>query len=301
MSATFNATTAPNALKKLPGGRSRVAIRQLTGRQAVRVVLGTTAGRIGIGCAVVVAAVIIVGATLHNGANTVDITSAFRPPSWAHPFGTDQYGRDELARVSAAGRTSLLIAGLVTVIATVVALVLGIAAGFLGGIVDSAIMRLIDVLLSIPSLVLAMAVIGALGSGYSHLVEALAVGYIASFTRMTRAYTLSCRHRGDLAAAQLAGTGRWRTAFGHVVPSVAAQLTVVSTLSFGDVVLSVAALSFLGLGVQPPTAEWGSMLANSRSAFELAPWLLAAPGLAIVLTALAVNLVAEALREGDVA
>jgi ABC-type dipeptide/oligopeptide/nickel transport system permease subunit len=156
-----------------------------------------------------------------------------------------------------------------------------------------------DVLLSIPSLVLAMAVIGAFGPGFGHLVMALSISYIASFTKMTRAFALSRRHGADLAAARLAGVGWWRSMLGHVAPRVAGQLTIVSTLSFGDVVISIAALSFLGLGVQPPTPEWGAMLSDSRSAAAAAPWLLLAPGLAIVLTAIAVNLIADALREGD--
>jgi peptide/nickel transport system permease protein len=128
---------------------------------------------------------------------------------------------------------------------------------------------------------------------------ALSISYIASFTKMTRAFALSRRHGADLAAARLAGVGWWRSMLGHVAPRVAGQLTIVSTLSFGDVVISIAALSFLGLGVQPPTPEWGAMLSDSRSAAAAAPWLLLAPGLAIVLTAIAVNLIADALREGD--
>jgi ABC-type dipeptide/oligopeptide/nickel transport system permease subunit len=160
-------------------------------------------------------------------------------------------------------------------------------------------MRTMDVLLAIPSLVLALAVIGALGPGFSHLVAALTVGYLASFTKMTRAFALSCRGRADLDAARLAGLGRWRSVLGHVIPPVAGRLSVVGTLSFGDVVISIAALSFLGLGVQPPTPEWGAMLSDDQSALAAAPWLLLAPGLAIVLTALAVNLIADALREGD--
>jgi ABC-type dipeptide/oligopeptide/nickel transport system permease subunit len=286
----------PAAVRRM---RRRTLDRSPTGRQALRAVTATTAGRVGLLCALIVTGVILVGSLRHDDATTVDIGSHFLGPRWAHPFGTDDYGRDELARVAAGGRTSLLAAALVMAVATAVALMLGTAAGLLGGLTDSVLMRIMDVLLSIPSLVLAMAVIGAFGPGFGHLVMALSISYIASFTKMTRAFALSRRHGADLAAARLAGVGWWRSMLGHVAPRVAGQLTIVSTLSFGDVVISIAALSFLGLGVQPPTPEWGAMLSDSRSAAAAAPWLLLAPGLAIVLTAIAVNLIADALREGD--
>jgi ABC-type dipeptide/oligopeptide/nickel transport system permease subunit len=287
---------APAAVRRM---RRRTLDESPTGGQALRAVTATTAGRIGLLCALIVTGVILVGSLRHYDATAVDIGSHFLGPSWAHPFGTDDYGRDELARVAAGGRTSLLAAALVMAVATAVGLVLGTAAGLLGGLTDSVLMRIMDVLLSIPSLVLAMAVIGAFGPGFGHLVMALSISYIASFTKMTRAFALSRRHGADLAAARLAGVGWWRSMLGHVAPRVAGQLTIVSTLSFGDVVISIAALSFLGLGVQPPTPEWGAMLSDSRSAAAAAPWLLLAPGLAIVLTAIAVNLIADALREGD--
>lgn len=296
MSSTVTDRVEPAAARRM---RRRTLARSLSGNQALRAVTGTAAGRIGLLCALVVAAVLLLGSLRHYDATAVNIGSPFHGPSWSHPFGTDDYGRDELARVAAGGRTSLLAAALVMAVATAVALVLGTAAGALGGPVDSVLMRIMDVLLSIPSLVLAMAVIGAFGPGFGHLVMALSISYIASFTKMTRAFAMSRRHGPDLAAARLAGVGWWRSMLGHVAPRVAGQLTIVSTLSFGDVVISIAALSFLGLGVQPPTPEWGAMLSDARSAAATAPWLLLAPGLAIVLTAIAVNLIADALREGD--
>jgi nickel transport system permease protein len=290
--------TVPRRPWRQRRARQRTLAQSLTGSQIRRAVTGTAAGRAGLACALVVAALILIGSFRHNTATAVSISNTYLPPSWAHPLGTDDYGRDELARVAGGGRTSLLAAALVMAVATALALMLGTAAGLLGGVADTTLMRIMDVLLSIPSLVLAMAVIGALGPSFGHLVMALSVGYIASFTKMTRAFALSRRHSADLAAARLAGVSWWRSVLGHVAPGVAAQLTVVSTLSFGDVVINIAALSFLGLGVQPPTPEWGAMLSDARS-FAAAPWLLLAPGLAIILTAIAVNLLADALREGD--
>jgi nickel transport system permease protein len=278
----------------LPGAAAK---RNFGCRDSLVAVTGTLVGRLGLACGALVILVIAIGSL--RGANpvTVAIDSTFRSPSWAHPLGTDNYGRDELARVAAGGRTSLLAAVLVLAIAMTVALLVGTLSGLAGGAVDAILMRANDVILSIPSLVLAMAVIGALGPGFIQLVGALSFSYVASFTRMARAFALTSRQRADVTAARLAGVGWWRTMIGHVLPRVAGQLWVIGTLTLGDIVISIAGLSFLGLGIQPPTAEWGSMLSDSRSAFTLAPWLLLGPGLAIVLTAGAVNLVADALRE----
>jgi nickel transport system permease protein len=239
--------------QSLAGLGTARSISASTGRRSFHLMLGTAAGRIGLSCALVMAVMIGFGTLRRAGVDAVDMTSSFLPPSWAHPFGTDDYGRDELARVAVGGRTSLEAAVLVMVFAVLVALVLGTAAGLLGGVVDTVLMRMTDVLLAIPPLVLAMAVIGALGPGFTHLVGALSVSYVASFIRMTRAYSLACRHRADLAAARLAGLGWWRTVSGHVLPTVTGQLATVATLSFGDVVISIAALSFLGLGRCCPT------------------------------------------------
>jgi ABC-type dipeptide/oligopeptide/nickel transport system permease subunit len=259
--------------------------------------VSTLAGRLGLACAAVVAVLIAAGSLRSATPSAVAIQDAFRGPSWAHPLGTDDYGRDELARVAAGGRTSLFAAVLVLAIAMAVALLVGTLSGLLGGFVDAVLMRITDVVLSIPSLVLAMAVIGTLGPGFMQLVGALSVSYIASFTRMSRAFALASRNRPDVAAARLAGVGWWRTTIGHVLPRVASQLCVISTLTLGDIVISIAGLSFLGLGIQPPAAEWGSMLSDSRSAFSVQPWLLVGPAMAIVLTAGAVNLIADAVRE----
>jgi ABC-type dipeptide/oligopeptide/nickel transport system permease subunit len=254
-------------------------------------------GRVGLACGLAVFVTILVGSLWHNRPNAVSIDATYLSPSWAHPFGTDEFGRDELARVAAGGRTSLSAAALVILLAMGVALVIGTVSGLLGGVLDSVVMRLNDVILSIPSLVLAMGLISALGISFWNLVIALSVSYAAEFTRMVRTFTLSSRRRGDVIAAHLAGVGWWRTLFTHVLPGVASQLVVISTLCFGNAIIGIASLSFLGLGVRPPASEWGSMLAGAQSTLTFAPWLILAPGLAIVLSALAVNLIADSLRE----
>ncbi len=276
------------------GVRPLVPLRRWSPLESV---LGTASGRIGAALAGAVVVVVAVGSFRSNPPNAVAISQAYLPPSWAHPFGTDSFGRDELARVAAGGRTSLSAAFLVIGLAMAVALVIGIFSATAGGVIDAALMRLNDVVLSIPSLVLAMAVIGAFGAGFTKLILALSVSYVAQFTRMVRTFTLQARHRADLDASRLAGVGWWRSMLGHVVPGVTSQLLVISTLCLGDVIIGIAGLSFLGLGVQPPAAEWGSMLSESRDAFAVAPWLLLGPGLAILCSSLSVNLIADAVRE----
>ena len=265
----------------------------------LRAVLGTATGRLGLVCGGLVLAMIAIGSIGRSAPNAVAIGHEYLSPSWSHPLGTDAYGRDELARVAAGGRTSLSAAAVIVLIAMAVALVVGITSGLLGGITDSILMRLNDVILSMPTLVFAMGVIAALGPGLENLTLALSISYAAQFTRMARAFTLSSRGRADITAARLAGVGWGRVVAGHIAPDVASQLVVVSTLSFGGVIVSLASLSFLGLGAQIPKAEWGSMLSGSQVTFTSAPWLILAPGLAIVMSTLAVNLIADSLREKD--
>lgn len=266
------------------------------GRQLSR----SSAGGIGLALVAPLILAFVVALFLHKDPNQIVIDQSLFGPGWGHPFGTDGYGRDELARFAAGGLQSLGAATLVLGVATAVALVLGTVAGLVGGAVDASIMRVVDVFLAIPGLVLALAVIGVFGPGFVNLVLALSIGYSAWFTRMSRAFALTSRQRDDVLAARLAGVSEPRVILGHIVPGVASRLWVVSTLAIGDIVVNIASLSFLGLGVQLPTAEWGSMLADSESYFRLAIWLLLVPCLAIVATAAAANLIADALQDADV-
>jgi peptide/nickel transport system permease protein len=262
-------------------------------------VVTTATGRVGLICAGVVLATIAVGSLCRAAPNTVAVNHEYLSPSWSHPLGTDAFGRDELARLAAGGRTSLSAAIVIIVVAMGIALIVGITSGLLGGTVDVVFMRIDDVVLSIPTLVFAMGVVAALGPGLGNLTIALSISYAAQFTRMARAFALASRTRADLTAARLAGIGWIRVVVGHVLPDVSSQLFVVSTLSFGGVIVSLASLSFLGLGAQIPTAEWGSMLSGAQVTFTSAPWLILAPGLAIVMSTMAVNLIADSLREHD--
>lgn len=282
-------------LRRVAGLRHSPLASSLVGVRVRR----SRVGRFGLILGAIVVVVLLAGWLSPADPNAVMVHEKFVGPTLAHPLGTDAFGRDQLARLAAGGKSSLSAAALVLIISMTLALIIGVTAGMIGGLVDAAVMRVNDVLLSIPSIVLAMAVIGVLGPGFFQLVGALTVAYVATFTRLARAFTVTCRSRDDVTAARLAGIPWRRTVVGHIVPAVAGQLGVVCTLTLGDIVISIAGLSFLGLGIQPPQAEWGAMLSESQSAFLIAPWLLIAPAAAILLTAASVNLIADALREGE--
>jgi len=218
-------------------------------------------------------------------------------PSAEHWLGTDQSGRDQLSRVLDAGRRTLGTALLVLGAVFIIGLVLGTIAGMAGGLVDVLLMRVVDVLMALPSIVLAIAIVGVLGPGFQNLVLALVISWWAYYARLARSYVLNARQRPDVIAARLAGIGWGRIMVGHVLPGVAAQLLIVATLDLGSMIAAIAGLSFLGLGVQPPAAEWGAMLADSRLYFTLAPWLLLGPVVPIFLAVIAANLLGNALRD----
>jgi len=220
-----------------------------------------------------------------------------QPPSQLHWLGTDQFGRDQLARLLDGGRRSLGAALLVLIGVLLISLVVGIVTGMIGGMVDTITQRLLDVLLAIPVLVLALAIVGVLGVGYRNLVLALLVSSWAYYARLARSCVRLAKTRLDVIADRMAGVTWARIVVGHIVPGVALQLVIVATLDMSLVIVGIAGLSFLGLGVQPPDAEWGAMLAESRLYFTVAPWLLLAPGIAIFLSVVAANLLGNALRE----
>lgn len=233
--------------------------------------------------------------------NRQNAESRLSAPTLQHPLGTDQFGRDVLARIADGGRRSLGAALIILTITLAVSLFLGIAIGMLGGVLEAAAMRAADVLLALPSLVLALAVVGVLGVGFGNLVIALIVSSLAYYTRLTASYAKLARERQDIIVARLAGVSWTRIVFGHVSPHVFAQMLIVATLDLGGAIIGIAGLSFLGLGAQPPDAEWGAMLSESRIFFTTAPWLLLAPATMIFLSVVAANLIGNALRDaGDV-
>lgn len=229
--------------------------------------------------------------------NAVDYPNALAAPSGNHWLGTDHAGRDLLARTVAGARSSLGAALLVTTIAVLVGLVSGTLAGALGGVLDTVLTRVIDVLLGLPSLVLTLAVVGLLGPGFWNLVLAMSATSWAGLARLARSVARGSAQRGDVLAARMAGIGTARSICGHVLPAAAGQVLVAATVGLGEIVLALGGLSFLGLGAQPPTAEWGNMLSTARNTFAYAPWQLVGPGVGLVLSVAAATLLSDALRD----
>ncbi|CDF85932.1 Dipeptide transport system permease protein dppC [Pseudomonas knackmussii B13] len=225
------------------------------------------------------------------------------PPVWLQGgnaqflLGTDEVGRDMLSRLMHGARLSLLIALSSVVISLVPGLVLGLLAGFSPNRLGPVIMRLMDIMLALPSLLLAVAIVAVLGPGLMNTVIAIAVVSLPSYVRLTRAAVMSELNRDYVTASRLAGAGTLRLMFVTVLPNCMAPLIVQATLSFSSAILDAAALGFLGLGVQPPTPEWGTMLASARDYIERAWWVVSLPGLTILLSVLAINLVGDGLRD----
>ncbi|WP_160288195.1 ABC transporter permease subunit [Pseudomonas knackmussii] len=225
------------------------------------------------------------------------------PPVWMQGgnaqflLGTDEVGRDMLSRLMHGARLSLLIALSSVVISLVPGLVLGLLAGFSPSRLGPVIMRLMDIMLALPSLLLAVAIVAVLGPGLMNTVIAIAVVSLPSYVRLTRAAVMSELNRDYVTASRLAGAGTLRLMFVTVLPNCMAPLIVQATLSFSSAILDAAALGFLGLGVQPPTPEWGTMLASARDYIERAWWVVSLPGLTILLSVLAINLVGDGLRD----
>ena len=232
-----------------------------------------------------------------------DIRQRLAPPVWvpggsaAHLLGTDQLGRDLLSRLIFGARISLLVAVLAVGLAGTVGTGLGLVAGFYGGWTDRMLSRLADIQLAFPLTLLVITLIAMLGPSLTNLVVALGVGGWAAYFRMTRAQVLSLREAEYVLAARCLGVPDLRIAVRHVLPNAVAPLIVLASFSMAQVIILESALSFLGLGVQPPTPTWGGMLADSRDYLAIAWWLAAFPGAALMLTVLAINVVGDWLRD----
>ena len=226
-----------------------------------------------------------------------DLGNTLAPPGRAHLLGTDNVGRDVLSRVIWGTRVSLL-AGFVSVaMAALAGGLLGLLAGYAGGRIDGLVMRLMDAVLSFPPLVLALALGAVLGAGLGGVLIALAVVYTPTFARLMRGQVLAIRTREYVEAARALGAADWSIAWRHVLPNVATPLVVQASLSVAYAILAEAALSFLGLGIQPPAASWGSMINAGRGYLQQAPWIVFGPGSALFVTVLGLNFVGDAIRD----
>ena len=227
----------------------------------------------------------------------VNIRDRLQSPNLVHPFGTDQYGRDILARVIYGGRVSLVMGVLPIALAALAGTLLGLIAGYYARLGDLVIMRVIDVWVAFPTMLLAMAVVTILGPGMVNIMIAVGIAWIPYYARMVRGSVLEARGMPYIEAARVLGLSGRRTMFAHILPNVFAPIIVMSSMGIGGAILTGASLSFLGLGPQSPTPEWGVILADGRQFIRVATWIGLFPGVAIALTVLAANLLGDGLRD----
>jgi peptide/nickel transport system permease protein len=226
-----------------------------------------------------------------------DFRVELQPPSREHVMGTDEFGRDVFSRVIWGGRASLAAGSVAASIALAIGLLLGMLAAFYGGRPDNIIMRVMDIILAFPYLLLAIAVVAILGPGLLNAMIAIGIVYIPHYARVVRGAVLAVRAREYVEAARALGAGDRRIMGQHVLPNTLAPVIVQTTLTVGVAIIDTAGLSFLGLGTQPPTPDWGNMLSGGRSYVIDSPWIATFPGLAILVTVLSFNLMGDALRD----
>ncbi|MDR1020037.1 MAG: ABC transporter permease [Synergistaceae bacterium] len=226
-----------------------------------------------------------------------DMAERYLSPSWAHPFGTDLYGRDIFARIIHGSRNSLLLGISAVVVGVSIGGFLGSVAGYFGGVADAVISRVLDTIMCIPFMLLALAIVASLGTGIVNVLIALMVAMVPYYTRVIRAAILNIVEMDFIEAARACGASHAFIIIRHVLPNAIGTVIVQATMSVGSMIISAAAMSFLGMGIQPPAPEWGSMLSEGKDYMMTYPHMVIFPGLAITLTALSVNLMGDGLRD----
>ncbi len=291
--ATGTLTATPAGLGDATAARHERWWRD-TGRRLLRN-KGATIGLV----ILAVIAIVIVFAPLvaPHDPIAVDPLNTDAPPSWQHPMGTDTVGRDILSRVIYGGRLTVLVGIVAIAVAVGAGLPLGMLAGYYGSWTDRLISRLMDVMLAFPGILLALAVVAVLGSSPLNVTIAVGISLIPGFVRLVRGSYLAARDQAYVEAAWVIGVGNGRIMFRHVLPNVLAPLMVLATVAMGWAIIVCAALSFLGLGAQAPTPEWGADLASGREWIRTAWWMSTFPGIAITAVVVAVNLVGDGLRD----
>jgi peptide/nickel transport system permease protein len=245
---------------------------------------------------VVILAVFGPSVLTHNP-NTMDFTAQFARPSLQHPFGTDDFGRDIFTRVAYGARVSLQVGVISVGLAATVGSLLGLLAGYSNRFIDEIVMRSMDVLYAFPAILLAIAVMAALGKGVGNAMIAIGVVYIPIFARIARAAVLSVRNEEFVQAARALGAGHRRIMFQHILPNILSPIIVETSLSLAFAILAEASLSYFGLGTQPPDPSWGRMLAEGRSFLRRSIWMGLFPGLAIMMTVMSFNFLGDGLRD----
>ena len=226
-----------------------------------------------------------------------DLSMSKQPPSAAHWMGTDQYGRDVFSRVLVGAQTSIFSTLTLVAAISLFGTIVGTLCGYYGGVVDSVMMRISDVCLAFPGLVFALAIAALLGGGVSNAVLALAVISWPKYARVARSQTLALKSSDFMAAARLSGDTSRQMILRHILPNILGPILVTAMLDIGTMMMELAGLSFLGLGAQPPTAEWGNMMSGGRSMLQTYPWLVLSPGIAIFLTVVIFNLLGDTVRD----
>ena len=251
--------------------------------------------------AVVLVGIVVVALTARRiapyGTNKIDVADALQPPTGAHWFGTDELGRDIFSRVLLAAHASLQIALASVAFAFVVGVTIGVISGYRGGLLDAVLMRVVDVMFAFPVLLLALAIVAILAPGSATTILAIGIVYTPIFARVARASTLSVRVEPFVAVSRTLGTGHLYILGRHILPNIAGPVIVQTSVSLAFAILSEAALSFLGLGIQPPEPSWGRMLFDAQGFVHRAWWMGVFPGAAIFATVLAFNLLGDGLRD----
>jgi len=258
----------------------------------------TTAAKIGVVLLVLMVIACFIGPFLSPyGKNDIDLTKMYAGPSVDHWLGCDAMGRDILTRLLYGGQYSLILGLITATISSIVSILIGCIAGYFGGATETLIMRFMDVWSALPAMLLAIMVSAVLGAGFFATVIALTVGGIAGGVRMTRGQILAERKKEYIEAAESINCSKLSIMFKHLLPNVVQPMIIIATMNIGATIMMAAGLSYIGLGIQPPTPEWGAMLADGRAYIRLHPHMITFPGIAIALTVLAVNLIGDGLRD----
>jgi len=289
---------------KLPANRidkleaKRIMRADSPWRIALRMLVRNKVAMAGLGIIVVLALLAILAPRISPyDPNEVDILRQLEGPSESHLLGTDLYGRDILSRIFWGGRITLVVGLISVAIASSVGIVLGLVSGYYGGVTDSLIMRFIDILLSFPRILLALTIVGMLGPGLLNVMLAVGIASVTGYARLVRGTVLSAKEQTYVEAARVIGCQDIKILFRHLLPNVIGPVIVLATLDVASAILAASSLSFLGLGVQPPTAEWGYMLNEGRNYLRSAPWITFFPGMAIMISVLSINMLGDGLRD----
>ncbi len=275
------------------------AIKQGKGKEIWRRFKKSKGAVIGLVLLVIIAAALLIGPVLipYESAVTQDFGLMLAKPSGKHILGNDGYGRDIFARIIYGGRVSVAIALIATVTSCIVGSFLGAVSGYFGGKVDSFIMRSLDIFMSVPDILFTMAVVYALGANFVNMVIALTLAYFTNYVRLVRSEVLTLSEQDYVEASRAGGAGGLRIILSHIIPNAIGVIIVNSTLNVAKIILYESTLSFLGLGMPAPQPEWGQMLSEAREFMRVAPHFMLFPALAIIITACAVNLVGDGMRD----